>query len=116
MRFSPHPLPSLEKRGWGRFAFAFSPGIAKHIPSLSKEGGDGKKNGARRRRSHVACFPGKSYQPKPRPTPAELSELLNAPPKVTVYVCGPTVYDVPHVGHARAAVVFDVMRRHLEWR
>jgi cysteinyl-tRNA synthetase len=38
------------------------------------------------------------------------------PPKVRVYVCGPTVYDVPHVGHARAAVVFDVLRRHLTWR
>src|SRR5688572_19280144 len=38
------------------------------------------------------------------------------PPKVTIYVCGPTVYDVPHVGHARAAVVFDILRRHLQWR
>src|ERR687895_2845889 len=38
------------------------------------------------------------------------------PGKARVYVCGPTVYDVPHVGHARAAVVFDVLRRHLTWR
>ena len=38
------------------------------------------------------------------------------PPHVRIYVCGPTVYDVPHVGHARAAVVFDVLRRHLQWR
>lgn len=38
------------------------------------------------------------------------------PGKLSIYVCGPTVYEVPHVGHGRAAVVFDVLRRYLEWR
>ena len=33
-----------------------------------------------------------------------------------VYCCGPTVYDVPHAGHARAAVAFDVLVRHLRAR
>jgi cysteinyl-tRNA synthetase len=31
------------------------------------------------------------------------------PPKVTMYVCGPTVYSYPHIGNARPAVVFDVL-------
>lgn len=30
---------------------------------------------------------------------------------VTMYVCGPTVYDIPHIGNARPAVVFDVLYR-----
>ena len=38
------------------------------------------------------------------------------PGKVSMYVCGPTVYDVPHLGHGRTAVVFDTIRRYLEWR
>ncbi|PYN11289.1 MAG: cysteine--tRNA ligase [Candidatus Rokuibacteriota bacterium] len=35
---------------------------------------------------------------------------------VRMYVCGVTVYDRAHVGHARSAVVFDVIRRHLAFR
>lgn len=33
------------------------------------------------------------------------------PRRVTMYVCGPTVYDTPHLGNARPAVVFDVLFR-----
>lgn len=36
------------------------------------------------------------------------------PGLVTMYVCGPTVYDHGHVGHAMSSVVFDVIRRYLE--
>ena len=31
--------------------------------------------------------------------------------KVTMYACGPTVYDNPHVGNARTLVVFDILYR-----
>src|SRR3989344_8454552 len=34
---------------------------------------------------------------------------------VRMYVCGPTVNDVPHLGHARQQVVFDVLRKYLKF-
>ena len=37
------------------------------------------------------------------------------PKTVRMYVCGVTVYDYCHIGHARSALVFDVMRRYLEF-
>lgn len=37
------------------------------------------------------------------------------PGAMSLYVCGPTVDNVAHVGHGRSALVFDVLRRHLEW-
>ncbi|MGN1129468.1 MAG: cysteine--tRNA ligase, partial [Candidatus Flemingiibacterium sp.] len=36
--------------------------------------------------------------------------------KVRMYACGPTVYDFFHIGNARCFVVFDMLRRYLEYR
>jgi cysteinyl-tRNA synthetase len=38
------------------------------------------------------------------------------PNVVKMYVCGPTVYSDAHIGHAMSAIVFDVVRRYLEYR
>ncbi|MGI9033603.1 MAG: cysteine--tRNA ligase [Acidimicrobiales bacterium] len=35
--------------------------------------------------------------------------------ELSMYVCGPTVYDLPHVGHGRQLLVYDVLRRYLQW-
>ena len=40
---------------------------------------------------------------------------LREPGRLSMYVCGPTVYDLPHVGHGRHVLVYDVLRRYLEW-
>ena len=37
------------------------------------------------------------------------------PNVINMYVCGITPYDEPHLGHGRAYVVFDVIRRYLEY-
>ncbi|MBN2357968.1 MAG: cysteine--tRNA ligase [Deltaproteobacteria bacterium] len=39
-----------------------------------------------------------------------------APPRVGMYVCGVTVYDYCHIGHARAYVAFDIVARYLRYR
>jgi len=36
--------------------------------------------------------------------------------KVKIYLCGPTVYDYGHLGHGRSVVVFDLLRRFLEYK
>src|SRR5947207_14730155 len=47
-------------------------------------------------------------------------ELRDLPPGadgvIGIYVCGPTVYNRIHVGNARPFVVFQLMKRYLEWR
>jgi cysteinyl-tRNA synthetase len=38
------------------------------------------------------------------------------PPRVSIYCCGVTVYDLCHLGHARSYIVWDVLRRYLIWK
>jgi cysteinyl-tRNA synthetase len=38
------------------------------------------------------------------------------PNEVSMYVCGPTVYNYFHIGNARTFIVFDTVRRYLEYR
>lgn len=45
----------------------------------------------------------------------ELFEPLQAG-QVSMYVCGPTVYAEAHIGHAMSSLVFDIIRRYLEYR
>jgi len=40
---------------------------------------------------------------------------LRDPGRLSMYVCGPTVYGPPHIGHGRQLLVYDVLRRYLEW-
>ncbi len=47
---------------------------------------------------------------------AEVELVPREPGRIALYICGPTVYDVPHVGHARSTLSFDAIRRALEWR
>jgi len=43
-------------------------------------------------------------------------KTLDVSSKVRIYLCGVTVYDESHIGHARTIIVFDVLRRYLENR
>jgi cysteinyl-tRNA synthetase len=46
----------------------------------------------------------------------EVRELaLRDPGRVSIYLCGPTVYAPPHLGHGRQNVVYDVLVRYLRW-
>lgn len=45
----------------------------------------------------------------------EVFETID-PGRVRMYVCGPTVYSTAHIGHAMSALVFDIIRRYLEYR
>jgi len=41
----------------------------------------------------------------------EIAGRTAYPHNLNLYVCGPTVYDSPHIGHARSYIIFDTLRR-----
>ena len=43
-----------------------------------------------------------------------LDEILGGSKKIRLFVCGPTVYDYSHIGHARTYIFFDMVKRWLE--
>lgn len=47
-------------------------------------------------------------------TLSNLKQELEFSEKISIYLCGVTVYDESHIGHARTIIVFDVLRRYLE--
>src|SRR5258708_39509097 len=72
--------------------------------------------------------PGKSQRLCLRVTSSNMLRIYNTltrkkedfqtlePMQVKMYVCGVTVYKDAHVGHAMSALVFDILRRYLEYR
>ncbi len=44
----------------------------------------------------------------------DLDKILGGKKKINMFVCGPTVYDEPHLGHARVAIFFDFTKRYLQ--
>ncbi len=56
----------------------------------------------------------------PRLFDTQSSEIVDIVPstegKFSMYVCGPTVYDEPHLGHGRFTLVYDILRRYLKYR
>ena len=47
-------------------------------------------------------------------TLSNIEQKLDTSKKVRIYLCGITVYDESHIGHARTIIVFDVLRKYLE--
>ena len=47
-------------------------------------------------------------------TLSQSEKKLDISNKIKIYLCGVTVYDESHIGHARTIIVFDVLRKYLE--
>src|SRR5690349_21399305 len=83
--------------------------------------GWGDYNRARRRRCVLIQHSAFSVSPmtlRVYNTLAQQKELFQTvrPGKVGMYLCGPTVYKSPHVGHMVGPVIFDVVKRYLQFK
>jgi cysteinyl-tRNA synthetase (EC 6.1.1.16) len=47
-------------------------------------------------------------------TLSNIEQEVDVSKKIRIYLCGVTVYDESHIGHARTIIVFDVLRKYLE--
>src|SRR5579863_5926244 len=88
----------------------------------ARTAGGACRRGGACRYSRARAFPVERATP---PVPLVLHNTLTrrkqafeplVPDRVSMYVCGPTVYDFAHIGNARPAVVFDVLYRVLKRR
>ena len=72
---------------------------------------------------HVAASGAPARRPYPVPvlqftdslTGEKVEFTPRDPGRASIYWCGPTVYDDPHLGHARSTLAFDVLVRYLRW-
>ena len=112
----PDRLSEQEARGAGRRAAE-----RRRAAAGSADGADGARAGARAVGGAGGAAARRGDQAGGMRIRDSLSgELRELEPgadgAIGIYVCGPTVYDRIHVGNARPFVVFQLMKRYLEWR
>ena len=100
MRVEPRFVPPLAS-AWGGFCCA---GVVTVIL---------RRYNNKRRRAPGWSFPMKLYNTM---TMKKEEFVPVTPGRVTIYACGPTVYNYFHVGNARPIIMFDALRRYLEYR
>ena len=82
---------------------------SRTYPLLNASGRGDRRLGRRRGAATRRC---RKHDPAPRYAGAREAGVRSAEPeRITMYVCGPTVYGRAHIGNARPAVVFDTLAR-----
>ncbi len=88
-----------------------------HIPDPVEDTFEEMHNHIRELERRISTLEGKGESIKVYNTMSGKKEefVPFSPGKVNMYVCGITAYDVCHLGHARSAVVFDIIKRYLRY-